>query len=160
MEKATFGAGCFWGVELAFSKLDGVESTRAGYIGGTLENPTYEEVCKDNTGHAEAVEIMFDPQVIRFETLLTHFWEWHDPTTVNRQGEDVGTQYRSAIFYHNEKQKKAAEDSKRQMDASGHFKTPIVTEITKAATFFPAEEYHQKYLEKRGQTSCSVAAKG
>lgn len=155
-EKATFGAGCFWGVEAAFRQLAGVTSTAAGYEGGTLENPTYEDVCTDETGHAEVVQVEFDPAKISYETLLDTFWNNHDPTTLNRQGPDVGTQYRSAIFYHSWDQQRAAEASRDQMAKSGRFKRPIVTEIVPVGTFYPAEEYHQQYLEKRGLASCHI----
>ena len=154
MEKATFGAGCFWHVEEAFRCVKGVKKTTVGYSGGTKKNPTYEDVCTDKTGHAEAVEIEFDPQQVSYDELLQVFWEHHDPTTLNRQGLDIGTQYRSAIFYHNAKQKKIAEKSKEFMDASSKFKKPIVTQIVKAGKFFEAEEYHQKYLMKRGRKTC------
>ncbi len=156
-ETATFGAGCFWGVEATFRRTPGVISTLSGYIGGTLQNPTYEEVCTDTTGHAEAVQIEFDPSKISYEDLLNIFWTNHDPTTLNRQGPDVGTQYRSAIFYHSDEQKSLAEASKEAMNSSGKFKNPIVTEITPVSTFYPAEEYHQRYLEKRGLSSCHVS---
>lgn len=155
-EKATFGAGCFWGVEATFRQVPGVISTTSGYVGGQLENPTYEDVCSDKTGHAEAVEIQFDPQTVSYEDLLNVFWTNHDPTTVNRQGPDVGTQYRSAIFYHSPEQKEIAERSKAEQGHSGRFSKPIVTEITPVSTFYPAEEYHQRYLEKRGLSSCHV----
>ncbi|TDQ35413.1 peptide-methionine (S)-S-oxide reductase MsrA [Aureibacillus halotolerans] len=156
MERATFGAGCFWGVELAFSNIQGVQSTRVGYLGGALENPSYEDVCTDKTGHAEVVDMEYDPAVVTFETLLAHFWELHDPTTLNRQGEDEGTQYRSAIFYHTSQQRLKAEESKQKQDETGGYASPIVTEITEASTFYPAEEYHQNYLKKRGLNACSV----
>lgn len=156
-ETATFGAGCFWGVEATFRRTPGVISTLSGYIGGTLQNPTYEEVCTDTTGHAEAVQIEFDPSKISYEDLLNIFWTNHDPTTLNRQGPDVGTQYRSAIFYHSDEQKSLAEASKEAMNSSGKFKNPIVTELTPVSTFYPAEEYHQRYLEKRGLSSCHVS---
>lgn len=156
MEKAIFAAGCFWGVELNFSKLNGVKDTKVGYIGGTKENPTYEEVCQKNTGHAEAVEVTYDPEVIAYNELLDKFWEFHDPTTLNRQGPDYGTQYRSGIFYLNDSQKNAAENSLRETDQSNQFADPIVTEIVSATTFWPAEEYHQKYLAKKGITIACV----
>ncbi|MHB9035381.1 MAG: peptide-methionine (S)-S-oxide reductase MsrA [Armatimonadota bacterium] len=151
-EKATFAAGCFWGVESAFRELigKGVVSTTVGYTGGHTENPTYEDVCSHTTGHAEAVEIQFDPSKISYKELLDVFWSIHDPTTPNRQGPDVGSNYRSAIFYHNPEQLKAAEESKAQLEKSGKFKRPIVTEITPAGVFYPAEDYHQQYYEKRG----------
>lgn len=148
--KATFGAGCFWHVEDLFSKTKGVNSTAVGYIGGQLPNPTYEEVCTDKTGHAEAVEVDYDPDEISFEELLKIFWENHNPTTLNRQGPDVGIQYRSAIFYHDEKQKEIAENSKQTLEQLGKYDLPIVTEIVPAPTFYKAEEYHQKYFKKHG----------
>lgn len=154
MEKAIFAAGCFWHVEEAFRQLKGVVSTTVGYIGGTTKNPTYEDVCTDNTGHAEAVEITFDPKKISYEELLSVFWDIHDPTTKNRQGPDIGTQYRSAIFYHSEEQKKQAEQSKKNLELSGKIRKKIVTEIQKATIFYPAEEYHQHYLLKHGVASC------
>jgi len=148
--KATFGAGCFWHVEDLLSKTKGVTSTKVGYIGGQLPNPTYEEVCTDKTGHAEAVEIEYNPDEISFEELLDVFWNNHDPTTLNRQGPDVGIQYRSAIFYHDDKQKEIAEKSKQTLDESTQHKNPIVTQIVPAPTFYTAEEYHQKYFKKHG----------
>ena len=154
MEKATFAAGCFWGVQAAFDDVEGVHSTLVGYSGGTTKNPTYKEVCNNNTGHAEAVLIEFDPDVLSYEQLLEVFWSIHDPTTLNRQGPDVGTQYRSAIFYHTEEQKNAALASKAQLDESAKFDQPVVTEVVPAVTFYEAEEYHQKYFCKRGIKSC------
>ncbi|MEX0863231.1 peptide-methionine (S)-S-oxide reductase MsrA [Nitrosopumilus sp.] len=148
--KATFGAGCFWHVEDLFSKTKGVNSTAVGYIGGQLPNPTYEEVCTDKTGHAEAVEVDYNPDEISFEELLKIFWENHNPTTLNRQGPDVGIQYRSAIFYHDEKQKEIAENSKQTLEKLDKYSLPIVTEIVPAPTFYKAEEYHQKYFKKHG----------
>ncbi len=148
--KATFGAGCFWHVEDLFRKTKGVKSTKVGYIGGNLANPTYEEVCSDQTGHAEAVEIEYDPNEISYEELLNVFWNNHDPTTLNRQGPDVGKQYRSAIFFHDESQKEMAQKSKEGLDSSGKFSKPIVTEIVPSPTFYKAEEYHQKYFQKHG----------
>jgi peptide-methionine (S)-S-oxide reductase len=156
LEKATFGAGCFWGVEVAFRKVPGVTATAAGYLGGTLENPTYKDVCSGRTGHAEVVEVTYDPSQVTYEDLLNVFWTSHDPTTLNRQGPDRGTQYRSAIFYHSEAQKAAAMASKERWNASGRFSGPIVTEITPASTFYRAEEYHQRYLEKQGLASCHL----
>lgn len=156
MERAIFAAGCFWGVELNFSKVDGVSETLVGYIGGDTTDPTYEDVCGKTTGHAEAIEIKFDPEVVSYKQLLDHLWEFHDPTTLNRQGADTGSQYRSAIFYLNEGQKLAAEQSKADMDGSTKFNDPIVTEISPADKFWPAEEYHQKYLEKKGITIACV----
>jgi peptide-methionine (S)-S-oxide reductase len=154
MEKATFGAGCFWHVEETFRHLKGVLSTTVGYTGGTLKNPTYEDVCTDKTGHAEVVEITYDPKKITYEGLLRVFWDIHDPTTKNRQGPDVGTQYRSAIFYHSPEQQTTAELSKGNLEQSGKYGKKIVTEITKATTFYPAEEYHQQYLAKHGLAAC------
>ncbi|TFH03241.1 MAG: peptide-methionine (S)-S-oxide reductase MsrA [Nitrosopumilus sp.] len=148
--KATFGAGCFWHVEDLLNKTKGVKSTAAGYIGGQLTNPTYEEVCTDKTGHAEAVQVEYDPDEISFEELLDVFWSNHNPTTLNRQGPDVGIQYRSAIFYHDEKQKEIAEKSKQELEKSAKFSDPIVTEIVPAPAFYKAEEYHQKYFKKHG----------
>jgi len=148
--KATFGAGCFWHVEDLLSKTKGVKSTKVGYIGGQLPNPTYEEVCTDQTGHAEAVEIEYDPDEISFEELLNVFWNNHNPTTLNRQGPDVGIQYRSAIFYHNDEQKEIAEKSKQTLDTSKRYDNPAVTQIVPAPTFYNAEEYHQKYFKKHG----------
>jgi peptide-methionine (S)-S-oxide reductase len=156
MEKATFGAGCFWGVEAGFRKLDGVVSTMVGYTGGTVENPTYKEVCSGRTGHAEAVRIDFDPARISYEELLKHFWESHDATTPNRQGPDVGTQYRSVVFFHSPQQEALAKSLKEQLQNSGQFNQPIVTEILPVQPFYKAEEYHQRYLEKHGQSHCSL----
>jgi peptide-methionine (S)-S-oxide reductase len=156
MEKATFGAGCFWGVEATFRQIPGVIDTAVGYLGGTLVNPTYEDVCTDQTGHAEVVQITFDPAKVSYEQLLNVFWEMHDPTTLNRQGPDIGTQYRSAIFFHSPEQEAIARKSKAEIEASGKFRRPIVTEITPASTFYRAEEYHQRYLEKRGLTHCQI----
>jgi len=154
--KATFGAGCFWGVEAALRQMKGVTATAVGYMGGALENPTYQDVCTDETGHAEVVEVEYDPAKVSYDELLNVFWENHDPTTLNRQGPDVGTQYRSAIFYHDEEQKRAAFSSKERLDQSGRYKRAIVTEITPASTFYRAEEYHQQYLEKRGLAHCHI----
>lgn len=155
-ELATFGAGCFWGVEVAFRNVKGVKDALVGYLGGTLENPTYKDVCTGRTGHAEVVQVEFDPSQVTYEKLLDVFWDNHNPTTLNRQGPDVGTQYRSAIFYHSDEQKRIAEESKSKQAASGRFSRPIVTEITPATTFYKAEDYHQRYLEKRGLASCHV----
>jgi peptide methionine sulfoxide reductase msrA/msrB len=149
LEKATFGAGCFWGVEVDFRELPGVRDAAVGYAGGTKENPSYEDVCTGHTGHAEVVEVDFDPAVTSYDQLLEKFWEAHDPTTLNRQGPDVGSQYRSVIFYHTPEQKKAAEASKAQAQAK--FSRPIVTEILPAPAFYRAEEYHQQYVKKRSQ---------
>lgn len=156
MATATFAAGCFWGVEAAFRRLPGVTATAVGYSGGATPSPTYEDVCTDRTGHAEVVQVDFDPQQISYEQLLETFWGNHNPTTLNRQGPDVGSQYRSAIYYHTPEQQAAAEAAKQQQNASGRFGRPIVTEITPAGTFYRAEEYHQQYLEKRGQASCHI----
>jgi peptide-methionine (S)-S-oxide reductase len=153
---ATFGAGCFWGVEAAYRQIPGVLSTRVGYLGGTMQNPTYRDVCSGRTGHAEVVEVKYDPARLTYDDLLTVFWENHDPTTLNRQGPDVGEQYRSAIFYHDDEQKAAAEASKEERDRSGKYRRPIVTEITPAPAFYEAEDYHQQYLEKRGLASCHI----
>jgi len=144
MAKATFAAGCFWGVESNFRRLPGVISATSGYIGGHTPDPTYQDVCTDRTGHAEAVEVEFDPAKISYDQLLDAFWSLHDPTTPNRQGPDVGTQYRSAIFYHDAEQEKAAIASRERAQKSGRFRRPIVTEIVQAPKFFPAEEYHQR----------------
>lgn len=154
--KATFAAGCFWGVEAAFRKVKGVVSTTVGYTGGHLESPTYRDVCSHTTGHAEAVEVIYDPKQVSYERLLEVFWSIHDPTTPNRQGPDIGSQYRSAIFYHDRGQLEAAEASKGKVDSSGKFTRPIVTEIAPASTFYRAEEYHQRYLEKQGRASCHL----
>lgn len=155
-QQATFAAGCFWGVEARFAALDGVIETEVGYMGGTLREPSYQEVCTDRTGHAEVVQLTFDPEKISYEQLLAAFWQMHDPTTLNRQGPDVGSQYRSAIFYHTPAQQAEAEQSKAQMDASGVFAKPIVTLIEPATAFWRAEEYHQQYLAKRGVGSCQL----
>lgn len=155
-QKATFGAGCFWGVEAAFRQVRGVVSTTVGYLGGTFKDPTYKDVCSGRTGHAEVVEVEYDPSKVPYEDLLTVFWENHDPTTLNRQGPDIGAQYRSAIFFHNPEQESAARASKERLQRSGAYKRPIVTEITPASTFYRAEEYHQQYLEKRGLAHCSI----
>ena len=156
MQKATFAAGCFWGVEAAFRQTPGVKSTTVGYTGGATKNPTYEEVCTDRTGHAEAVEVEFDPNEISYEQLLNVFWENHDPTQRNRQGPDVGSQYRSAIFYHDDAQYAAAKASKDALAASGKHRRPIATEIVPAVEFYKAEDYHQQYLEKRGLANCHI----
>lgn len=156
MEKATFAAGCFWGVEATFREVEGVVSTAAGFMGGTLENPSYEDVCTDTTGHAEAVQVEYDPSQVSYEQLLDVFWANHDPTTLNRQGPDCGTQYRSVIFFHTPEQEATAKASKQKLEESKKYSRPIVTEITPASTFYKAEEYHQRYLEKRGLRSCHL----
>lgn len=154
LEKATFAAGCFWGVEAAFRRVEGVVSTQVGYTGGQTEDPTYKQVCTDRTGHAEAVEVVYDPARVSYQDLLDVFWSIHDPTQHNRQGPDVGSQYRSAIFHHNGIQAKAAERSKQELEQSGRFKRSIATEIAPAGQFYRAEDYHQQYYEKRGIGSC------
>jgi len=157
IEKAAFAAGCFWGVEEVFRATPGVVSTRVGYTGGKTSNPSYEEVCADKTGHAEAVEVEFEPRKITYEKLLDIFWSIHDPTTANRQGPDIGTQYRSVIFYHSPEQKAAALKSKQALEKSAEFNAPIVTEIVPADEFYPAEEYHQKYYQKKGiKPACQI----
>jgi peptide methionine sulfoxide reductase msrA/msrB len=156
LQTATFGAGCFWGVEAAFRQIKGVKTTAVGYAGGNLDKPTYKDVCTDRTGHAEVVQVEFDPARVSYEQLLDVFWTNHDPTTVNRQGPDVGTQYRSVIFYHTPEQKAAAVASKETLDRSGKFRRPIATQIQPAPTFWQAEDYHQQYLEKRGLSSCHL----
>mgnify|MGYP001602779777 CR=1 FL=1 len=153
-EKAIFGAGCFWGVESEFRQIKGVVSTQVGYMGGKIKNPTYGDVCTDETGHAEVVEVTFDPKRVSYEKLLDVFWQNHDPTQLNRQGPDIGTQYRTVIFYHNGKQKKIAFKSKEN-EQKKH-KNKIVTEIVPASAFYKAEEYHQQYLEKRGLSTCHI----
>ena len=154
MSIATFAAGCFWGVELKFSQVPGVISTRVGYTGGHIQFPSYEMVCNGDTGHAESIEINYDPQAIRYLDLLDVFWSIHNPTTLNRQGPDIGTQYRSAIFYHDEQQHQEALASRDELQNSGLYNLPITTEIVAATEFYPAEEYHQKYLAKRGENHC------
>jgi peptide-methionine (S)-S-oxide reductase len=156
MAKATFAAGCFWGVEAAFRQVPGVLSTAVGYEGGTLGNPSYRDVCTDRTGHAEVVEVEYDPAQVSYERLLEVFWENHDPTQKNRQGPDVGTQYRSAVFFHDAAQEAIARASLDSLEKSGRFSRPIVTEITPASTFWKAEEYHQQYLEKKGLSTCRI----
>jgi peptide-methionine (S)-S-oxide reductase len=153
--KATFGAGCFWGVEAAFRQLDGVTGTRVGYTGGTRENPTYEDVCSHTTGHAEVVEVSYDPEQVTYEQLLDVFWRKHDPTQLNRQGWDIGDQYRSVIFVHDSEQEEAAQRSKALEQVN--WSAPIVTQIEPAETFYEAEDYHQQYLEKRGRSTCTPA---
>ncbi len=154
-EKATFGAGCFWGVEMRFRGLDGVVDARVGYMGGKVDNPTYEQVCTDKTGHAEVCEVTFDPERISYESLVQAFFELHDPTQVNRQGPDVGRQYRSVVFCHDADQEQIAAKVKGEMEASGLFKGPIATTLEPAATFWQAEDYHQQYLARRGGT-CAI----
>jgi peptide-methionine (S)-S-oxide reductase len=154
--KATFGAGCFWGVEVAFRQVPGVLNAEAGYEGGSLTNPSYEDVCTGRTGHAEVVEVTFDPAGVSYEQLVDVFFTHHDPTTLNRQGPDRGTQYRSAIFYHDEEQRGVAEAAKERWNRSGRWRSPIVTEVTPASTFYRAEEYHQRYLEKHGLANCHL----
>ncbi|MCC7300670.1 MAG: peptide-methionine (S)-S-oxide reductase MsrA [Verrucomicrobia bacterium] len=155
-EKATFAAGCFWGVENAFRRTPGVLDTQVGYTGGKTEKPTYKEVCSDTTGHAEAIEITFDPANVSYKTLVELFFKMHDPTQVNRQGPDVGTQYRSAIFYHSSEQKASAEEAGAALDKSGKYIKPIATQILPAGPFYRAEEYHQRYFEKNGGPSCHI----
>ncbi len=155
-QKATFAAGCFWGVEAAFRQVIGVVSTAVGYEGGSFDNPTYKDVCTDRTGHAEAVEVEYNPERVSYEDLLRVFWGEHDPTQLNRQGPDVGTQYRSVIFYHSPEQQATALASKEALERSGRYKRPIVTQIVPAAQFYRAEDYHQQYLEKRGLSSCKI----
>ncbi len=156
MLKATFGAGCFWGVEAAFRKIKGVTSTQVGYLGGNVENPSYLDVCTGRTGHAEVVEVEYDPSIVSYEELLRVFWENHDPTQHNRQGPDVGAQYRSAIFFHSPEQEVAAKASKQTLERDGKYKRPIATEITPTSKFYRAEKYHQQYLEKRGLAQCHI----
>lgn len=156
IEKATFGAGCFWGVEELFRNVPGVTSATSGYAGGTTENPTYKEVCSHTTGHAEVVEVEFDPEKVSYEQLLDIFWSNHNPTTLNRQGPDIGSQYRSVVFYHSPEQKLAAEKKKAEFDRSGRFSRPIVTQIESAPIFYRAEEYHQQYLRKHGRSHCAI----
>ena len=156
MEKATFAAGCFWGVEETFRCVNGVISTRVGYIGGNKENPTYEEVCSHTTGHAEAVEVEYNEEIINYQELLKVFFESHDPTQLNKQGSDIGDNYRSAIFYHNQDQKESAEIFKEELEKSKKYKDPIVTQIVEAPEFYEAEVYHQKYLLKRGKRQCKI----
>lgn len=156
MATATFGAGCFWGVEEAFRGMEGVTESAVGYAGGTLPNPTYQEVCTDRTGHAEVVQVEYDPSRVSYDRLLDLFWENHDPTQLNRQGPDVGTQYRSVIFVHTPEQEAAARASKARLEQSGRFRRPVVTEIQPASPFYRAEEYHQQYLAKRGMSHCHL----
>ena len=156
LETATFGAGCFWGVEETFKDIPGVKSTAVGYLGGTYDHPTYKDVCTGKTGHAEVLQLQYDPNQVSYDSLLDTFWRNHNPTTMNRQGPDVGTQYRSAIFFHTPQQEETATASKEKMEQSSTFRNPIVTEITSASTFYRAEDYHQRYLEKRGMGACHV----
>ena len=156
MAIATFAAGCFWGVEAAFREVEGVLTTRVGYTGGSFDNPTYHDVCSGSTGHAESVEVTYDPERVSYDELLNVFWEVHNPTTLNRQGPDVGTQYRSVIFFHNSDQEAAARASKERINASGKYSREVVTEISPASQFWMAEDYHQQYLEKRGMAHCRV----
>lgn len=157
LEIATFGAGCFWCTEAVFERLEGVEKVLSGYSGGHIKNPSYKEVCTGTTGHAEVTQIYFNPAIISFEDLLDVFWHTHDPTTLNRQGNDMGTQYRSVIFYHDENQKRMAEESKNRIDHSGTFKDPVVTEISPLVNFYEAEDYHQDYFNNNpNQPYCSV----
>jgi peptide-methionine (S)-S-oxide reductase len=160
MKKATFGGGCFWGVEAALRNVPGVRKTTVGYMGGVVPNPSYEEVCSDRTGHAEVVQVEFDPEVISFERLLEVFWNLHDPTMINRQGDDVGTQYRSVIFCHSDAQLAEAETAFEALDRSGRFPRPVVTHILPAKPFYPAEEYHQRYFEKNPGASGSCGVRG
>lgn len=156
MEKATFGAGCFWGVEETFRHLEGVVDTAVGFMGGKTASPSYKQVCYENTGHAEVVQVTYDPARVSYEKLLEIFWNAHDPTQLNRQGPDYGTQYRSVIFFHTPEQEAAARASKQQLEASGRFRRPVVTQIVPASEFWRAEEYHQQYLAKRGISSCHI----
>lgn len=155
-EKATFGAGCFWGVEAAYRQIKGVISTSVGYSGGSYNNPSYRDVCTGRTGHAEVVEVVYDPARVSYRDLLNVFWENHNPTTLNRQGPDVGTQYRSAIFFHTPEQEAAARASKVELESKGSYHKPIVTQIEPASQFYPAEDYHQQYLQKRGLSTCHI----
>jgi len=154
--KATFGGGCFWGVEATFRNVEGVTDAAVGYMGGHTDNPSYQEICSGKTGHAEVVQVEYDPDVVSYDQLLEVFWEVHDPTQLNRQGPDVGSQYRSVIFHHDEAQREAAERTKADLEQSGRFQRSIVTAIEPAATFWQAEDYHQRYLEKRGLAHCAI----
>lgn len=156
IEMATFGAGCFWGVEAAFRKLPGIVDVKVGYMGGHVDNPTYEQVCTNTTGHAEVAQVSFDSDKITYEELLAVFWDIHDPTQLNRQGPDVGSQYRSVIFYHSDEQKRIAEESKQKLGNAGKVSREIVTGIIAASDFWVAEDYHQRYFEKHGMTGCSI----
>jgi peptide-methionine (S)-S-oxide reductase len=157
VKKATFGAGCFWGVEAAFRQVEGVTRTEVGYEGGTLENPRYEDVCSHTTGHAEVVEVTYDPEQVSYDELLDVFWRKHNPTQLNRQGWDIGDQYRSVVFFHDGEQRRAAEESKAALERARVYPKPIVTAIEPAQVFYPAEDYHQQYLEKRGRSSCTAS---
>ena len=156
MAIATFGAGCFWGVEAEFRRMKGVTGTAVGYAGGHLKSPSYRDVCSGTTGHAEVVQVEYDPATVAYDDLLNVFWENHDPTTLNRQGPDIGSQYRSAVFFHTPEQEAAARASKERLEKSGRYKQPVVTQIEPASEFWRAEEYHQQYLEKRGLASCHI----
>jgi peptide-methionine (S)-S-oxide reductase len=156
MATATFGAGCFWGVEAAFRRIDGVTDAAVGYAGGHTDNPTYRDVCSHSTGHAEVVQVEYDPAIVSYDRLLEAFWEMHDPTQLNRQGPDVGDQYRSVVFFHTPEQEAAAQKAKQDLQASGAFRRPIVTAIEPAPTFWRAEEYHQRYLEKNSSAACHI----
>jgi peptide-methionine (S)-S-oxide reductase len=160
MATATFGAGCFWGIEATFRRIEGVIDTAVGYAGGHTDNPTYAEICSHGSGHAEVVQIEYDPARVSYEEILDTFWNSHDPTQLNRQGPDIGDQYRSVIFFHTSEQEAAANTSKENLDASGTFGRPIATVVEAAPTFWRAEDYHQRYLEKRGQAACSVGGNG
>jgi peptide-methionine (S)-S-oxide reductase len=157
MRQATFGAGCFWGVQQQFDSINGVKKTTVGYMGGTTRNPTYEQVCSHTTGHAEVVNIEFDETIVSYEELLDIFWKIHDPTQKDRQGVDVGSQYRSVIFYHSDEQKKKAQEAKSNLEKSGRFRNSVVTEIMAESTFYPADEYHQKYFKKHGVSGCPIS---
>ena len=160
METATFGAGCFWGVESVFEQVDGVTATKVGYTGGFTQAPSYEDVCSHRTGHAEAVEVTYDPARVSYDTLLDIFWMNHDPTQLNRQGPDIGDNYRSVVFYHSPEQEAAAIASKKRLEESGRYKRPIVTEIVPATTFWDAEQYHEKYFSRRGiVATCNIPAR-
>ncbi|MFO7638492.1 MAG: peptide-methionine (S)-S-oxide reductase MsrA [bacterium] len=156
LEQATFAAGCFWGVQATFDRVEGVSRTVVGYTGGQAENPDYRQVCTGTTGHAEAVLVEYDPAAVSYDALLERFWSMHDPTTRDRQGPDIGSQYRSVVFYHTDAQRQAALESRRRLDESGRLGRAVVTEVVPAARFWPAEEYHQKYFEKRGGGSCPI----
>ena len=160
MEKATFASGCFWGIEAAFRRMPGVTATRVGYTGGTVPNPSYDLVCTDSTGHAEAVEVAYDSDRVSYEDLLEVFWSSHNPTTRDRQGFDIGSQYRSAISFHTPEQEAAARASKERLGGEGRWPKPIVTEIGPATAFYEAEDYHQQYMEKRGRAACTVELAG